>query len=89
MLLLSLEPFELARHSSTSSNECIEHGGGSRANFESELEEYEEDITETLKENMENVTKSLSEDSTATMTEDCDNDRKRFSSSVHNEGKFL
>ena len=54
-LKIFIEPFELARHSSTSSDdcECIEHGGrlqrkyctkSTRNNYQSELEEYEEPI---------------------------------------------
>ena len=82
---ISTEPFELARHSSTSSNECIEHGGGSRATFESELEEYEEPIIEPSNEKLENDTKSETKENAS---EENDNDRKRYSSSMQNEGRF-
>ena len=84
---ISTEPFELARHSSTSSNECIEHGGGTRATFESELEEYEEPIIEQAKETCENDTKLETKEHTSGLSEENDNDRKRYSSSMQNEGR--
>ena len=80
---ISTEPFELARHSSTSNNECIEHGGGSRATFESGLEEYEEPIFEPSNEKLENERKSETKENTSSLSDD--NDRKRYSSSMHNE----
>ena len=84
---ISTEPFELARHSSTSSNECIEHGAGNRATFESELEEYEEPIIEPSKEKLENETKSETKEITSGLSEENDNDRKRYSSTMQNEGR--
>ena len=92
IILLPTEPFELARHSSTASNECIEHGpGGGRPTFESELEEYEENIIidEPVKDKVDNDIKaSGTEEGGATaLTEECDNDRKRYSSSIHHKGK--
>ena len=82
------EPFELARHSSTSSNECIDHGAGNRPTFESELEEYEEPINQETKEKLPSGSKISSEESTSGLTEDNENDRKRYSSSIHSKGIF-
>ena len=88
MFFLFPEPFELARHSSTSSNECIDHGAGNRPTFESELEEYEEPINQETKEKLPKEAKISSEESTLGLTEDNENDRKRYSSSIHSKGIF-
>ena len=83
-----LEPFELARHSSTSNNDCIDQGPGNRPTFESELEEYEEDIIEHREKKISKGSKSDPEESTSGLTEDNENDRKRYSSSIHQKGRF-
>ena len=84
--LLVIEPFELARHSSTSSNECIEHGAGNRPTFESELEEYEEPIIQETEEKLSKKSKLTSEEGTSGLQEDNENDRKRYSSSAQLKG---
>ena len=83
-----LEPFELARHSSTSNNDCIDQGPGNRPTFESELEEYEEPIKEHREKKLSKGSKSDPEESTSGLTEDNENERKRYSSSIHQKGRF-
>ena len=88
MIIFFPEPFELARHSSTSSNECIDHGAGNRPTFESELEEYEEPINQETTEKLPKGAKISSEESTFGLAEENENDRKRYSSSIHSKGIF-
>ena len=78
----------MARHSSTSSNECIEHGAGNGPTFESELEEYEEPIIKEANEKLPKGSMSGAKENASGFTDETENDRKRYSTSIHKNGKF-